>query len=66
MNYSSLIAGAVVVIFSTLYYFLRARRMYQGPIVETGPRDAKSLISIEHGAMTAVRLKVHICRWSAL
>ena len=35
MNYSSLIAGAVVM-FSTLYYFLRARRTYQGPVVETG------------------------------
>ena len=35
MNYSSLVTGAVV-LFSTVYYFLRARRTYQGPIVETG------------------------------
>ena len=36
MNYSSLVTGAVVILF-TLYYLLRARRTYQGPIVETGP-----------------------------
>lgn len=34
MNYSSLVTGTVV-IFSTFYYLLRARRTYQGPIVET-------------------------------
>ncbi len=36
MNYSSLVTGAVV-FFSTLYYILRARRTYHGPIVEIGP-----------------------------
>lgn len=36
MNYSSLVTGGVVLFF-TLYYVFRARRMYEGPIVETGP-----------------------------
>lgn len=33
MNYSSLVTGAML-IFSIAYYFVRARKDYQGPIIE--------------------------------
>ena len=33
MNFSVLVTG-VVVIFSVLYYFIRARKIYVGPIIE--------------------------------
>ena len=33
MNYSSLILGAVV-LFSIVYYYVRGRREYKGPVVE--------------------------------
>ena len=39
MNYSSLVAGFVV-LFSIVYYFVRGRRVYSGPIVEIG-RDGQ-------------------------
>jgi choline transport protein len=38
MNYAALVTGSVV-LFSTAYYFLWARRKYIGPVIEVDVRS---------------------------
>ena len=35
MNYSLLVTG-VVIVFSLVYYFVWARKVYKGPVIEVG------------------------------